>query len=66
MNDHNHTAKNLMDLAASGASGFVVFSHWAEVATPILTFLIAVATLLWWCIRFTEWLRTGKTGKGGE
>jgi hypothetical protein len=54
--------KHAGDIGATIASAFVAVSHWAELATPILSFVIALATCVWWAIRFREWYRTGKLG----
>jgi len=59
----NGPVKHIADIGASIASLFVLVSHWAEIATPILTFLIALATLIWWAIRYREWWVTGTTQK---
>lgn len=59
MTDHE-AAKHAIDLAASGSGLFVVISHWAELATPIVTLLVGLITLVWWTIRLIEKFR----GKG--
>lgn len=52
-------AKAAGDIAASMGAVVTVLSHWALTLTPILTFLIALATLAWWILRFYEKWRTG-------
>jgi hypothetical protein len=62
VNQHTPLLKHAGDIGATIASAFVAASHWAELATPILSFFIALATAAWWAIRFVEWRRTGKLG----
>lgn len=61
---HADALKHVGDIGATATALIVLLSHWAEVLTPILTFLIALATLAWWAQRFMERLRKGnKEGK---
>lgn len=59
---HNHeeALKQAGDLGATISTALVLISHWAEIATPIVTLLIALLTLGWWVMRYVEKLRTGK------
>lgn len=64
MNPPHEAAKHAGDLAASGSGLFVVASHWAELATPIITLLVGLVTLAWWSIRLVERFRSGREGQG--
>lgn len=57
---HHETLKHAGDISATATGLIVLLSHWAEVLTPILTFLIALATLTWWALRFIDRMRHGK------
>lgn len=59
----HEAGKHAGDVAASGTGLFVVLSHWAELATPIITFLVGLVTLAWWSMRLFEKYRT--RGQGG-
>lgn len=50
------TIRQAGDVTASAGAVLVALGHWANALTPILTFLIAVATLGWWIIRYAEWI----------
>lgn len=52
----NHPAKDLGDIGATIATGISVASQWAQVLTPIATLTLSVLGIIWWCIRFREWL----------
>lgn len=59
-----HTVlKHVGDIGASAASVSVVVSQWAQIITPILSMIIAIATLAWWIIRFADWWKTGRVGE---
>jgi hypothetical protein len=55
-------AKHLADVGASASGIFMVASQFCAIATPIVTFLIGIATLAWWALRFWE-RYAGKTPK---
>jgi len=55
--------KHVGDIGASAASVSVVVSQWAQIITPILSMIIAIATLAWWIIRFADWWKTGRVGE---
>jgi len=50
----HETVKHLGDLGASISTIFVMVSHFAALATPIITLLIALLTLGWWVLRYVE------------
>lgn len=52
MTAHNEALKHAGDIGASIASLFLAISHFAEIVTPILTMLIALATAGWWAVRW--------------
>ena len=47
------------DAGATAGAALVTLSHWAEIITPILTLLIALATLAWWIVRFVDRVKGG-------
>ncbi len=63
MGPHHDAIKHAGDLAATMASAFVVASQWAQLAAPIMSFLVGIASLVWWGLRYIEWFRTGKVEK---
>lgn len=63
MTTSHEALKHAGDIGATATGLIVLLSHWAEVLTPILTFLIALATLAWWALRFIDRVRKKKEGK---
>ena len=57
MTQHHELLKHLGDIGASISGAFLVVSHFAELATPILTFLIALLTAAWWIMRWAKVLK---------
>ena len=55
MIDHQHV-KNAGDVAASGIAGLALISQWAQLLAPIFTLILTFLGIVWWCIRFGEWL----------
>lgn len=57
--------KTIGDLAVSASVIFAAVSQIAEAATPILTFLTSIATLIWWIFRYAERI-SGKSNNLGD
>lgn len=56
-------AKHAGDIVASIGTAVAVASHWAETLTPIVTFLITLATAGWWILRYIEKFSSRTTGE---
>ena len=55
MIDQQH-AKTLGDVGATGLTGIVIVSQYAQLLVPIATLVLTFLGIVWWCIRFGEWL----------
>ena len=60
MTEHQEALKHVADAAFTATSAFVVLSHWAELAQPIVAVLVGVLTAVWWIIRIGQILKARK------
>lgn len=54
---HEQNVKHAGDLIATIVTGISLASQWAQMLTPIATLTLTILGIIWWCIRFREWLR---------
>jgi hypothetical protein len=57
---HNHPIKHAGDIGATLLWAVSIGSQWAQLLTPIATLTLTMMGIVWWCIRFCEWLADRK------
>lgn len=55
----DHSLKHAGDVGATLLWAISLASQWAQVLTPIATLTLTLLGIVWWVIRFCDWLRDG-------